>query len=118
MVAHDPNHGRQAPGRMIQEAAQGCGRFDRCIGWQRLPHRRQEKIEQHLDVVQMLLARQCHKNVSVKLSSTSFLCVHTLILRCKAVLDSFFVNRNISADILQLNVSPFSDRAPEQAHQR
>ena len=81
---------------MIQEAAQGCGRFDRCIGWQRLPHRRQEKIEQHLDVVQMLLARQCRKNVSVKLSSTSFLCVHTLILRCKAVLDSFFVNRNIS----------------------
>ncbi len=99
MMSHDPNHGRHAPGSMIQKSAQGRGRFDRCIGWQRLPYRRQEKIEQHLDVVQMLLACTRRKNVSIKLSSTSFLCVHTLILRCKAVLDSFLANRNISVDV-------------------
>ena len=44
----------------------------------------------------MLLARKCSKNVGIKLFSTSFLCVHTLVRKCKAVLDSFLANRNIS----------------------
>ena len=98
MLPHDPNHGGHAPRRVIQEAAQGRGGFDRCIRWEGFPHRCQEEIKQHLNVVQMLLTLKRLKDVRIKLSSTCFLCVHTLILRGKAVLDVIFVNRKMSDD--------------------
>ena len=44
----------------------------------------------------MLLAPKRFKDVRIKLSSTCFLCVHTLILKGKAVLDVISVKCKMS----------------------
>lgn len=96
MPSHHSYQGLKTPAVMVQKSAERTGRLDGRKAWMGLAKRGKEQRQQHLDSVQVLLAHKGADDVRIKLSSTGFFCVHSLILRCKAVLDSLFRNYNIS----------------------